>query len=341
MPERQPHIRLGRLLATVLGVLAVAVIWAGLAWACTERAVLDALEPAAGPAKTKLTLNGNYFPEGGYVDVRLDSADGRPLGREDVKGSNGTFSGLLIEIPDLPPDVYRVIAFGYNAEGDLKGKAMRTFEILGDDGRDGGPPAPQESPGRSAAPGNLPDSVFTPGESGGPSGRGAANPPAAGTTTPGGGTTTPGGGTTTPRSAPSDRPTTGRSGSGGTALTRGAGDPGRNGGAHREGSADLGLVTAPSGQPLFRDSLASPALTDGRRSIGQPSGRSASGDLWSGFGSGRTPSLEPRRSDPAAEDGGFDIGLAAGTGFLGLGLAALFGSFLVAEVRRRRKAVRA
>ncbi|MBA2753506.1 MAG: hypothetical protein H0U40_03445 [Chloroflexia bacterium] len=55
------------------------------------------------------------------------------------------------------------------------------------------------------------------------------------------------------------------------------------------------------------------------------------------------PSLEPRRSgDPAAEEaGGFDIGLAAGTGFLGLGLAALFGSFLVAEVRRRRKAVRA
>jgi hypothetical protein len=54
------------------------------------------------------------------------------------------------------------------------------------------------------------------------------------------------------------------------------------------------------------------------------------------------PSLEPRRGDPElAEDGGFDIGLAAGTGFLGLGLAALFGSFLIAEVRRRRKAVRA
>ncbi len=84
------------------------------------------------------------------------------------------------------------------------------------------------------------------------------------------------------------------------------------------------------------------ALTDARR-FGQPSGRSASGDLWSGFGSGKMPSLEPRRSDdPAAEEaGGFDLGLAAGTGFLGLGLAALFGSFLVAEVRRRRKAVRA
>jgi hypothetical protein len=105
----------------------------------------------------------------------------------------------------------------------------------------------------------------------------------------------------------------------------------------------LGLVPGPSGQPLFKDSLPSSAITGGRRPFGQPSGRSASGDLWSGFGSGQTPSLEPRRGDPPAEEnaGGLDIGLAAGTGFLGLGLAALFGSFLVAEVRRRRKAVRA
>lgn len=331
MPDRQHHIRLSRILAAVVGALAVAVMGAGLAWACTPEAVLE-LDTVAGPPGTEVNVSGGGFPANGHVEVRLDTADRPLLGRRDIDKprfpGGMDFKDMKVRIPNRPPGVYTVIGEGYDEQGKLaSGEAtnnQKTFEITK------APPVKDnvaEDKGKAPPPPSGPASPTDDRET---SGAGADGSPA------------------TARGARSDRPTTGRSGSGGTESTRGAGDPSRagdpspNGGAPREGSGDFGLVTAPSGQSLFRDSLPSAAITGGRRPFGQPSGRSASGDLWSGFGAGRTPSLEPRRADPPAEeDAGLDIGLAAGTGFLGLGLAALFGSFLVAEVRRRRKAVHA
>jgi hypothetical protein len=363
MHDRRRHIRLGRLLLAVLAVLAVGVVWAGLAWACTPRALLDALDAVTGPQGTEITVGGRELPPGGRVEVRLDSPAGPLLGTSSVDES-GRFSNLKIRIPDLPPDVYGVIAFGYSPEGSLEGASPpRVFEIV-PNGGDGGPPQPepteQTAPGGDAGSGSgLPrGNIVAPGERGAPVREGGptspgqgdtGNSPRGGTPAPGTGTTrsprgwaaTPSGSPTTSRSGASNRPNKGESasnqpdtstsGSGGAALTRRADEASRNAGGS-------GLVTAPSGQPFFRDSLPSPALTDGRRSFGHTSGHSASGDLWSGFESGRIPWLEQRRIDPGAEDGGFDLGLAAGTGFLGIGLVALFGSFLVAEVRRHRKA---
>jgi hypothetical protein len=275
--------------------------------------------PDKGRGRVHVHLDSAVPPEG-RDQVHLDSAESVHL-RTIRVNKHGDFWGKKVTIPkDLSPGSYTVIAHGYDGQ-ELASKTSarnpagnhQPFEIT----------APVPAKGNAPTPPRPPDDRDSIGE---PSGPGAGSP----------------------ATARSDRPTTGRPGSGGTERTRGAGDPSRagapgtNGGAPSEGSGDLGLVTAPSGQPLFRDSLPSAAITGGRRPFGQPSGRSASGDLWSGFGSGRTPSLESRRGDPPAEENaGLDIGLAAGTGFLGLGLAALFGSFLVAEVRRRRKAVRA
>jgi hypothetical protein len=316
---------------------------AGLAWACTPDAWLAPPELRKGSAETQLTLKGWAFPprqnpknpsSAGHVEVHLNGRALTTIREPELKTSYNSDSlgasfTKTVSIPhkDLPPDLYTVIAYGYDKANKLQGNAVQTFNIPVQD--KGNAPTPPRDPASPLADPLSPDE---------PSGPGAGTSPA------------------TARGARSDRPTTGRSGSGGADRTRGAGnssraggDPSPNGGAPSEGSGDLGLVTAPSGlvtapsgQSLFRDSLPSSALTGGRRPFGQPSGRSASGDLWSGFGSGRTPSLEPRRGDPPAEEeAGLDIGLAAGTGFLGLGLAALFGSFLVAEVRRRRKAVHA
>jgi hypothetical protein len=318
---------------------------AGLAWACTPQAYLAPPELRKGSAETELTLKGFNFPPRGHAEVDLN---GRHLttirepeyqtSYSDSLGSSFTTTVSILN-KDLPPGLYTVIAHGYDEDENLASGASktnsRTFVIEED--KDKAPPAAPVGP-------TVPD--------------GGKAPPPPGPASPPDGDpirerTAPEAGSpaTAPSASSSDRPTTARSGSGGgteptrggTEPTRGAGDPSRNGGAGRESLGDPGLVTGPSGQPLFKDSLPSPALTDGRLSSGQPSGRSASGDLWSGFGSGRTPSLEPRRGDPATaeEEAGLDIGLAAGTGFLGLGLAALFGSFLIAEVRRRRKAVRA
>lgn len=341
MPDRQRHIRLRRLLTAVVGALAVAVVGAGLAWACTPQADIFPLDHKKGPPGTSLTVWGKGFVKRGDVRVFLVSADGHKrhlvTSRADRFGDYNYDVGPPpalapraakkgnVEIPeDVAPGLYTVIAHGYE-NGKLASREADqnsdTFLVT--------PPARVKD---------------TPDTGNAPPPRGPASPPDRDPIRePSGRGAGAGGSPATAGSASNDRPTTGRSGSAGTERTRAAGDPSHNGGARSEGSGHPDLVTAPSGQSVFRDSLTSPALTDdGRRPFGQPSGRSAAGDLWSGYGSGRMPSLEPRRGDPPAEDaGGFDIGMAAGTGFLGLGLVALFGSFLVAEVRRRRKAVRA
>lgn len=351
MPDRQSHIRLRRLVTAVVGALAVAVTGAGLAWACTPRAELDGLDPASGPPGTQVKVRGKYFPEtsprrdtNGHVKIFLDSEEGRVLGEGPTDkwgcfpaGCKGTETawGPHTTIT-IPPGLslgsrHKIIAVGYeNPRGALPVYNERTRKSPRGLTTLEKPFVVEPAPRRdSDTPGDT-----TPGKT--------KTPPAP-TKTP---SAVPraGGSPATSRSATSNRPTTDGSDSRGTAPASRAGSPAPNGGAPGAPieSSNPGLVTAPSGQSLFEDSMPPAALTDARR-FGQPSGRSASGDLWSGFGSGKTPSLEPRRSDdPAAEEaGGFDLGLAAGTGFLGLGLAALFGSFLVAEVRRRRKAVRA
>lgn len=73
----------------------------------------------------------------------------------------------------------------------------------------------------------------------------------------------------------------------------------------------------------------------------QPSERSASGDLWGGFGPGTRSWLTPPETDAAAAPSpAAGSHLAVGVGLLGLGMVALVAGLGVAEARRRRALAR-
>jgi hypothetical protein len=109
-------------------------------------------------------------------------------------------------------------------------------------------------------------------------------------------------------------------------------------------------VVTQAGQPAFAGSVApaptgsfgstpgtatgTPAAGAGRSSA--PSEQAATGDVWSGFSAGQTPSLTSA-ADGVPEDGtGSELGW--GLGLLALGLLALVAGLTAAEVRRRRTA---
>jgi hypothetical protein len=151
--------------------------------------------------------------------------------------------------------------------------------------------------------------------------------------------------------APAPRTTGGGSfagSSGGSDGGGGSGSSGSGGGTNGDGGAasgreDGGVTRVPAGRSVFVGSLAPAdrrAGGAGRTTTaaeqpagrGGPSERAATGDLWGGFRSGKTPSLVP--GDGSADDGG--SGASIGLGLLGLGLVGLLSALAVAQVRRRR-----
>ena len=71
----------------------------------------------------------------------------------------------------------------------------------------------------------------------------------------------------------------------------------------------------------------------------RPSERSASGDLWSGFGFAGRASLVPGANDPAGPVRGTGAQLVVGIGLLGAGLAVLLAGGAVTRSRSRRRRV--
>lgn len=65
-----------------------------------------------------------------------------------------------------------------------------------------------------------------------------------------------------------------------------------------------------------------------------PSTASATGDLWSGFGTASGPSASGNAATPAPSSGSGNMAL--GMGLMAVGGVALLGGFALAEVRRRR-----
>ena len=104
------------------------------------------------------------------------------------------------------------------------------------------------------------------------------------------------------------------------------------------------VVATPAGQPAFAGSVTpaaqrstSPSGTTTRPAESrQPSERTATADLWSGFGNGRNPSLIPGAADGIAADDGPGSAMTLGLALLGLGLLALLTGLAVAQARRRR-----
>ncbi|MDQ6805599.1 MAG: hypothetical protein M3065_11675 [Actinomycetota bacterium] len=92
-------------------------------------------------------------------------------------------------------------------------------------------------------------------------------------------------------------------------------------------------VTSRGGQSVFASSV---APKKSGANAASPSTRSAVADVWSGFGSsnGASPSVSSASSFSPGGSGGSGIGV--GIAILGLGVAGLLGTMLVAGLRRRR-----
>lgn len=72
------------------------------------------------------------------------------------------------------------------------------------------------------------------------------------------------------------------------------------------------------------------------RTAAAPSARSATGDLWSGFGAPARSPVSAAQASSSGQGGGVGAQVLAGVVILGLGLVGLFGGVLVTLARRRR-----
>lgn len=308
-----------RLVPAMLAVLALALLAASLASACTEKAELR-VRPTSGPPGTEATVAGNMFGNG-KVDVHWNKASGPLLRR--VEGPRFTIQET---IPPAEAGVYYIKAV---AKRDGRTwTASAAFEVIGRDAPEAGAP-PSGGPGGAAQ---------------GPRSTGP------GAERTGGGSGTPGGGRGDERRGreeDSRRRATDRG--------RDRSGPERSREAGRvPASTRARAVRGDSGRTVFGGSLGSTAGGPLGSSAGDPSSqgpatseRSSARHRWSGLRdrpgaeSGpvprrtapRVPSLRDRT--PRAVKPSWSR-LAPGIGLLAVGLVAMFAGFAVAVVRRRR-----
>jgi hypothetical protein len=304
------HKSLRRLFPAVLGALALGLAGGSLAWACIPGVNLD-LSPSSGPAGAEVRAHvygstapeeAALYPEGRTVEIWWNSKNG-PRMHEPIPVTKSEF-WVTVRIPKgAAPGANVVLAVVREADGEVLDESREDFQVtLPDSGTV--PKTPGTSPKGTGR------------KSGRPSGRRSGN-------------------------GASDR-ITGPTGGHRTAAGRRAGAT-----AHPSGRPQPGVATR-SGRDVFADSLApsGPGASAGphvapagagqeRTAAGVPE-RSAIGDLWSGFGSGRLPSLISSEADPLVTEDGPGGQLAVGVGLLGTGLLALIGGGAVAQLRRRR-----
>ncbi|MBA3421768.1 MAG: hypothetical protein H0U12_07735 [Thermoleophilaceae bacterium] len=347
-----------RRLVVVLTVMAALLVPAAVAWACNPSPGMKTDKLSYEKGETMI-VSGHYFStkDKNAVTLRTDPA-GAAGGPVAVR-KTGTFRTQMAA-PNRPGS-YTLLATSSNGSPS----ARTTFEVASPSSTEppsGGTNNPQRfrepsiqsspagtttrSPAGSDERSSQPINVFV-------------IPQPARARTTGGGTTgtTRGGGSSAGGSsggfqggeAARTRTTGGGSSAGGSGggSDGGSGSGGSGGGNSGDGGAasgsERGVILDAAGRPVFVDSLA-PAdrraggagrtTTAADGSAGQgPSERAATGDLWSGFRSGKAPSLLDA-GDGSPDDGG--SGASIGLALLGLGLVGLLSALAVAEVRRRR-----
>jgi hypothetical protein len=331
--------------------MAALLVPAAVAWACNPqpRVGTDKLSYKPGD---RMNVSGSFFSP--RATIRISTEPSGPSGTETATQA-GTFQRTF-NAPD-DPGSYTLLA---SANGGTA--ARTTFEVVSPSstqppsGGTNNPPRYSEpriqsspagtttrSPAGSDERSSQPINVFV-------------IPQPARARTTGGGTTRGGGSSAGGSSggfqggeAARTRTTGGGSSAGGSGggSDGGSGSGGSGGGNSGDGGAasgsERGVILDAAGRPVFVDSLA-PAdrraggagrtTTAADGSAGQgPSERAATGDLWSGFRSGKAPSLLDA-GDGSPDDGG--SGASIGLALLGLGLVGLLSALAVAEVRRRR-----
>ncbi len=302
----------------LLAFLAVGVLGAGVAWACSPGAETTA-DRGVGLPGTPVQLRGQGFPAGQPVRIKW-AAEGEvrylASARADEQGS-------FVKPVTVPADASEGEAVFLTVPADPQYTQRVSFLV--------GSQSPQPLPGQT----------------------GPSNPPAnPGTGRPDPTQQRPG---ARPNLAPPDLGSVGGQRPG---IVRGLTDvrPGPGGSAPRDGArpAPRGVsapvaTTAPAGttstgQPAFSGSVepgnkptaVAPDRAGAAERSGEapgPSEATASGDLWGGFGSGST---RPSLSDVVAPAGSPSSALTVGIALLALSLVGLIATFGVAELRRRR-----
>lgn len=311
--------RAPRTLMLALALAVVTVAAGALAWACTPTANVSAsgsFGAGVGAAGKPATVAVSGYSEGAAVQVRWNGASGSVL----ATGTGPAFT-TTVTIPNVPDGVYNIVTTGPNgtvADGEVR-LGTAPFKV-----GEPGVAAPSESPApRAPAQNGNAGSAPAPGSSAGSTSGGNVVAPGRNSNTVSGG------------QAPS------RAGAGAGADRRSTGTAGSAAPA-----AAPGVTKTSSGQTVFADSVganvpgAAAATKRGERasssSKAAPSKRSAEGDLWSGFSSGkaRAGGLGGAVGPASGPGSALTLGLAVA----GFGLVALLGGAGAAGLRRRRAA---
>lgn len=127
---------------TAFWVVAMLLVGAAVAWACTDQAVIgtpgsgpnggSALQPHWGPPGTKVLVEGREFRQK-QVEVRWNSASGPLL----ATGQGPSFSAEF-RVPDRPPGDYTVVALQRDHNGDVDALARAAFKVTQGSGSPGG-----------------------------------------------------------------------------------------------------------------------------------------------------------------------------------------------------------
>jgi hypothetical protein len=306
----------GQLKLLTLSVVAALLVPAAIAWACNPQAYLR-LDKPGYTAGEQMAVSGAFFKGNRKLTLSFEPSG---TGGSVTTTSNGFFATKLTA-PSAPGS-YTLSAVGYEADGSVTTglPARISFDVSASaadqPGSQPGATQPGSQPG-ATQPGSRPQPGAkqpSPGKSVQPKERRGRS-------------------FSSPGSRPSRGRTPGTRARGGTgAANAGDGVIDTSNGAVFAGSVareDRGALASRSGQ-----SGAAKPQGRGTQGAGAASERSASGDVWSGFGSAKAPSLNPGATDPAvSQDAGSQLGW--GLGLLALGLLALVGG-LTAEARRRR-----
>lgn len=145
-----------RIYVGFLGVLAVPLAVASLAWACVPRGTVT-VEPASAPSGSSITVTATGFPRDTPIDVRWNGQDGPRL----TTGTGPAFTAQ-VTVPRVAAGAY-VISAATMDEHASHSEGLAPFEVIGSANS---PTAPTPTPGVGSNPTPLNPFAPTPGNGG-------------------------------------------------------------------------------------------------------------------------------------------------------------------------------
>jgi hypothetical protein len=302
------------MLTALLGVLAIPLTAAALAWACTPSASmqLDGVA-ASGPVATSVPLTASGFPEGGAIEIRWDTIGGPVL----ASGTGPTLS-TAVTIPESAPGDHIILAVGNKPDGSRFDVTSVVYTIPG---------AAPEAPAQAQAPAAQPKTTK------------AAQParkPAA-SVVPKRSSSTTKSNATAPARGPAPRPAVKAPAPArqSTPAVPSSNPPvvqARNGRAVFGGSVAPATKPKASGRSDSAKRHAAKSTTPRAAAPQRPQTAAQKPAV-------KSPALVPSVADPQVQPSSPGATLVLGVGLLGIGMVALFGGALVAQARRRRAPV--